>query len=121
ALTDSPALPGTADPTTFVVVGADLQVSKSNGVNGVVAGEASRYTVVVTNVGPSPVTGARVVDAITAGLINPSWTCSAVGTTCPLAGASGSIDVLLDLPVNAVATFVITTQVDAVVGETISN
>lgn len=120
-LSDDPTVAGSADPTVFSLTGADLQISKSNGTSGVIAGKDTVYTIQVGNGGPLAVTGARVVDLLPIGLSNPQWTCSAVGTSCPTAGSSGNIDVLVNLPLNAVITFEVVAQVSGTLGANISN
>ena len=94
---------------------ADLVVTKSNGVDRVVPGTEVVYTVVVTNRGPSPVTGATVSDPIplilrdqARGLRSfegPTWTCVAsAGSVCPV-GGTGNVLATVDLLVGGTATF----------------
>ena len=94
---------------------ADLVVTKSNGVDRVVPGTEVVYTVVVTNRGPSPVTGATVSDPIPLILRDPArglrafegptWTCVAsAGSACP-AGGTGNVLATVDLLVGGTATF----------------
>ena len=60
---------GTTDPTpgnntasdTDTVLGADLSITKSDGVTAVTSGGTTVYTVVVSNLGPSAANGAVVV------------------------------------------------------------
>ena len=40
-------------------------------------GLATTYTIVVTNLGPSPVTAASVTDLFPVALVAPAWTCVA--------------------------------------------
>jgi len=54
--------------TTGVISRADLQVSKSDAVDPVVAGTALTYTIVVTNAGPSAATSVLVTDTLPAGV-----------------------------------------------------
>ena len=61
-----------ATATVTVQGTADLRVTKSNGVSSVTSGSTVNYTVVVTNTGPDPVTGAVVTDVIGAGLTCPA-------------------------------------------------
>ena len=61
-----------ATATVTVQGTADLQVTKSNGVNTVTSGNTVIYSVVVTNTGPDPVTGAVVTDVVGAGLTCPA-------------------------------------------------
>jgi uncharacterized repeat protein (TIGR01451 family) len=70
---------------------ADLSVSITDSVPAAVGGQRLTYTIAVTNHGPSPVTGATVIDIAPPNLIDVSWTCSASpGSSCTASG-SGSI------------------------------
>ena len=84
--------PGTLDPTPGNNVGidtdtvttpspstpsADLTITKTDNVTGTLPGGLLLYTLVVTNNGPSAVTGARVVDPVPPGLTGVTWTCTA--------------------------------------------
>ena len=91
---------------------AALAVTKSNGVASVVAGTTTTYTITVRNTGPSAVPGVHVTDPLPAELTNATWTCSASGGgSCAVASGTGSIDTTVTLPVNAVATFLLTATV----------
>src|SRR5262249_60365697 len=57
---------------------ADLSVTKDNGTTTVVPGTQTTYTIVVSNNGPSDVTGATVTDDPPVTLTNVSWPCTAV-------------------------------------------
>jgi uncharacterized repeat protein (TIGR01451 family) len=56
----------TSSQTTQVVPRIDLQIVKSDTPDPVVAGENLTYTLLVTNLGPSPATGVSVVDTLPA-------------------------------------------------------
>lgn len=87
---------------------ADLQVTKTATLSPYVPGAVQTYVVVVTNAGPNDVTGARVQDTLTGALAAFTWTCASTGGgVCPAAGA-GTIDVLVDVPATATATFTLT-------------
>ena len=104
--TDTVTTPSTSTPS------ADLTITKTDNVTGTVPGGLLLYTLVVTNQGPSAVTGARVVDPVPAGLTGVTWTCTASpGSSCPAAG-SGGIDVTVDLLAGGTATFTILATVD---------
>ena len=52
-----------------------------------IPGLATTYTIVVTNLGPSPVTAASVTDTFPAAFVSPTWTCVAdAGSTCVASG-----------------------------------
>jgi uncharacterized repeat protein (TIGR01451 family) len=79
------------------------------------------YTIVVTNVGPSFVTDARVIDDLPPALTNVSWrvtsytgTGSGPGTGGPAMNApqTGDIDTKISLAAGGTATFTVTATVD---------
>ena len=58
----------------------DLHITKTNGVDGVVAGRPTTYTITVTNpLGPSDAIGATVTDTFPATLTGVTWTCTGTG------------------------------------------
>lgn len=93
----TPVPGGSADNSASAAVDplcAELSISKTNtpasGPNdqpadSVLSGTATTYTLVVTNNGPDPVTGARISDTPGSGLICPP--ANAVACTSPAAGA----------------------------------
>ena len=60
-----------ASATVTVQASADLTITKSNGVSSSFSGSSVTYSVVVTNTGPDPVTGAVVTDVVGPGLTCP--------------------------------------------------
>ncbi|MDO9358470.1 MAG: hypothetical protein Q7T70_05730 [Polaromonas sp.] len=70
-------------PTAIGVT--NLSITKSNGVNGVVAGSTVSYTLTAANNGPTAADGARIYDPVTPGLsCTAAPTCVAsAGATCP--------------------------------------
>ena len=77
---------------------ADLGVTKTHS-GPLVQGGPVTYIVDVVNNGPSPVLGARVTDAVPAGLADVSWTCSADGGgACSSETGAGALDTTVDLP-----------------------
>ncbi|MFB0534622.1 MAG: hypothetical protein ACETWR_06540, partial [Anaerolineae bacterium] len=91
-----------------VRVAADLMVSKQAKPASVVPGrDTITYTVVVTNPGPSHITGATLSDSFPE-LVSPIWSCvTAGGATCGGSG-SGDINDTLNLPEYSVVTYTIT-------------
>ena len=96
------------DDDTDPVVHPDLGITKTDGVSVVYPRYSGAYTIVAKNFGPGPITGAKVTDTIPAGLTGVTWTCAASsGASCTASG-SGSINAsLVNLPVNATATFTV--------------
>jgi uncharacterized repeat protein (TIGR01451 family) len=101
------------DTTTVLPPQADLGITKTDGLASVVAGGSVRYTIVASNAGPVPVTGATVSDAMPASLTNVAWTCvAAPGSVCPAAG-TGSINAPVTLANGGSATFTVNAMVSA--------
>ncbi|MDW7966612.1 MAG: DUF11 domain-containing protein, partial [Thermoanaerobaculum sp.] len=87
---------------------ADLRVTKDDGRTFYIPGGTLVYTIVVTNLGPAPVTGATVVDILPPQIASASWTCtpSGAGATCTPSG-SGNINDTVNLPVGAWLTYTV--------------
>lgn len=81
--TDDPATTAPLDATVTTITRADLVVTKSDGVESVLANGRSTYTIRVTNNGPSSVAGATLTDTSGAGLTLSGAACTAAtGNTC---------------------------------------
>ncbi|MDA1178081.1 MAG: hypothetical protein O2931_04705, partial [Planctomycetota bacterium] len=78
-VTDSNNVNNSATDTDTLTPRVDLSITKTNGVTQVTAGQSTTYTIVVSNAGPSSVTGATVVDTFPTGLTNVTFTRSAAG------------------------------------------
>ena len=116
---------GNNSATTSTPVAApvtDLHITKTNGVDGVVAGLPTTYTITVTNpLGPSDASGATVTDTFPATLTGVTWTCAGTGGgVCPASG-SGDINTSVTVPVGATVVFTATGTVDpAATGELVN-
>ena len=110
--TDPNSANNTATDSTMVSPLADVSITKTDGLANIAAGVATTYTVVVTNPGPSDLTGVRVVDTLPVVLTGATWTCAATAGSSCAAGGSGSIDELIDLLAGATATFTVDATVD---------
>ncbi len=112
--------PASADNTATDVNGltptVDLGVTIDDGVADLTPGGQTTYTIVVTNAGPSSVTGASVSGVLPAGLTNATWTCN-----CGTGSGTGSINELVDIPVGGSVTFVVDVDVDPAARGTITN
>ena len=98
----------TATDTDTQSSSADLQVTKTDGTGTYTPGTTTTYTVVVTNAGPSNITGATVSDAIPAGT---TWTHTATATggatgftTGPVATA---INEVVNMPLGSTITYTV--------------
>ena len=110
------AATGNNSATTTTPVAApvtDLHITKTNGVDGVVAGLPTTYTITVTNpLGPSDAIGATVTDTFPAALTGVTWTCVGTGGGTCAAGGSGHINTPVTVPVGATVVFIATGTVD---------
>ncbi|MGE0101036.1 MAG: DUF11 domain-containing protein [Blastocatellales bacterium] len=103
-----------ATDTDTITPTADLSITKSNNSNAVVAGTQTTYTIVVTNNGPSAVTGAEVQDPLPVYLTNATWNCTAsAGSSCAAPSGNGGINTTVNLVSGGTATFLLTATVSA--------
>ena len=119
------AAAGNNSATTNTPVGppvTDLHITKTNGVDGVVAGRPTTYTITITNpLGPSDATGATVIDTFPATLTGVTWTCAGTGGGTCVTGGSGHINTPVTVPVGASVVFTATGTVDpAATGELVN-
>ena len=70
---------------------ADLSITKTDASPTYTPGGSLTYTIVVSNAGPSDVTGATVTDTFPADLTNVAWTCAATGSASCTANGTGDI------------------------------
>ncbi len=106
---------------TTVNVSADLSISKDNGQTSTVPGEQTTYTIIVTNNGPSDVSGATVTDNFPAILAGVTWTCSSSGGASCTAGGSGNINDTINLPAGTSVTYSATGTVNSNATGTLAN
>ena len=116
AASDQPD-PDPADNTSTVTVTtqtiADLAVTKTL-TGPAIPGLATTYTIVVTNLGPSPVTAASVTDVLPVALVAPTWTCIAdPGSSCAAASGTGNLATTVSLEAGDAATFTVTGTIAA--------
>ncbi len=123
-VTNTATVSSSADPTpanntaaaaTTVVAAADVAVTVTGAASGVVtAGTQATYTVVVTNNGPSAVTGVNLTTALPAALSGVTFTATgAGGATGFTASGAGSLAETLSLPAGASVTYTIVGTVGA--------
>ncbi len=100
----------------------DLSITKTDGSATYTPGTAISYTIVVTNSGPSFVTGAAVADTIPANISGATWTASYVGTgsTGPASG-NGDISAAVNLAPGGTATFILSGTVPATATGNLAN
>ena len=99
--------------TSLAAAVTDLHITKTNGVNGVVAGQPTTYTITVTNaLGPSDASGAMVTDTFPTTLTGVTWTCAGTGGGTCVAAGSGAINTPVTVPVGASVVFTATGTID---------
>ncbi|MBI2399377.1 MAG: DUF11 domain-containing protein [Xanthomonadales bacterium] len=123
---DSVALAGLAiDDVTVTAcraLSADLSITKTDGAATEVPGTTVTYTIVASNAGPDPVTGATVTDTFPATLSACTWTCVGAGTgTCTAGGAGNINDVAVNLAAGDSVTYTATCTIAAAATGTIVN
>ena len=109
------APPGVTDPnlsnnsatdTNTVTLVADLAISKTDGVTSAVPGSSTTYTIVVSNNGPSNVTGASVSDVLPAAIASDTFTAVGSGGASGFtASGGGNINDTVNLPVGGTITY----------------
>jgi uncharacterized repeat protein (TIGR01451 family) len=106
----------------FVQPRADLSITKTDGVISVKPNDALTYTIVVSNNGPSGVTGATVTDTMPAQLTGVTWTCVAsVGSTCLNINGTGNISTQVNLISGGSAIFTVKATVSSTATGTLVN
>ncbi|MCE9631891.1 MAG: DUF11 domain-containing protein, partial [Planctomycetia bacterium] len=99
---------------------ADLSIVKTDGTTTYTPGVPQTYTITVTNVGPSAVTGARVQDTIPALAAGASWT--AVFTNgSGTASGTGGIDQLITLGVGGTAVYTLVMAIPSTATAVLTN
>jgi uncharacterized repeat protein (TIGR01451 family) len=121
-VTDPNTADNTATDVDTLTPSGDLSITKTDSTLTAVPGASLRYTVAVTNAGPSDMRGATVVDTLPSSLIGATWDCVGTGSaTCVSPSGTGDINTSVDLPVGASATFTITATVDATLTGSLAN
>jgi uncharacterized repeat protein (TIGR01451 family) len=101
-------------------VGADLAITKTDGVTTATPGGSVTYTITASNAGPDPVTGGTVADTFPASLAC-NWTCAgAGGGTCTGAGA-GNVTDTVNLPTGGSVTYAASCDISAAAAGSLSN
>jgi uncharacterized repeat protein (TIGR01451 family) len=99
---------------TSVAAKADLSITNTDGATSVSPGTTTTYTIVVSNNGPSSVTGASVADTVPAALSNAGWsTSSTTGATATPSFGSGNISGTVNLPAGSSITYKLTATVSS--------
>ena len=104
----------TVTPNDFV----DFALTKTNGLDQLIEGQTTVYTIVVTNNGNVSGT-AYVADSLVPGLASMTWTCA--GTGCAATSGTGNIGETITLAAGASLTYTVTAVVNGAVGSTVDN
>jgi uncharacterized repeat protein (TIGR01451 family) len=111
--TDNETAPGnnSATDTDAQNSVANLSITKTDNSTHYVANGTKTYTIVVSNTGPSNVTGATVTDVFSTNtniaVGSANWTCSGAGGGACTVGGSGDINDTVNLPAGASVTYVV--------------
>ena len=97
-----------------VAAKTDLSITNSDGATSVSPGSPTTYTIIVSNNGPSSVTGATIADSLPATLSNASWTAtSSNGATGFASSGTGNINGTANLPTGSSITYTLTATVSS--------
>ena len=104
-------------PTTS----SDLAITKTDGVAVYTPGGTTTYTIVATNAGPDPVTGATVADVFPAAITSVAWTAVYAGGASGPASGAGNINATVNIPVGGTCTFTAVCNISGAASGTLSN
>ncbi len=105
-----------------LVPNADLSITKTDGVTTARPGESVTYTIIVSNAGPSDVTGASVADTLPGSIASATWTAVGAGGGSGPASGTGSINTsAINLPAGGSFTFTVNAAISATATGTLTN
>ncbi len=121
-VTDPNLANNSATDTDTIALTADLAITKTDGVTSVTPGGTTTYTIVVSNNGPSSVTGATVTDVLPAGITSDTFTAvGSGGATGFTASGTGNISDTVNLPNGATITYTLHANIASNATGTLSN
>ncbi|WP_152969721.1 DUF11 domain-containing protein, partial [Pedobacter sp. Hv1] len=103
-ITDPTPANNTATDTDTQNSTADLQITNTDGKTQYIPGTSNTYTMVVTNAGPSDVTGATVANTLPAG-VTGTWTAVYAGGASGTANGTNSIAETVNMPSGSTITY----------------
>lgn len=109
------------DRVTVSSPGANLGITKTDGLASATPGQTITYIITVTNAGPSNATGATVTDTFPGILTGVTWTCVGTGGATCTASGSGDINDTVNIPVGGTATYTVNATVSASATGTLTN
>jgi uncharacterized repeat protein (TIGR01451 family) len=106
-----PANNTATDADTLGTPIADLGITKTDSVLSYTPGGTLTYKIVVTNAGPSDVTGAAVNDIFPTNVASASWTCApSAGASCTASGV-GNIADTVNVPAGGKVTYTVSASI----------
>jgi uncharacterized repeat protein (TIGR01451 family) len=114
-VTDTNTGNNAASDTDTLTPQADLSITETDNRTSVVPGTLDTYTIVVSNNGPSAVTGASVSDPLPVGVTGVTWMetgNTGGGSVNGPTNGVGALATTVNLPVNASVTFSFTATID---------
>jgi uncharacterized repeat protein (TIGR01451 family) len=123
-VTDTNTTNNSATTTVTLVPNADLAITNTDSLKGTaLPGQTDVYTIVVTNKGPSDVSGASIVDTLPSLLTNAKFTAvGSTGTSGFTASGTGSIDdTSVNIPAGGTVTYTVTATISAAAANSVSN
>ncbi|MBV8520399.1 MAG: DUF11 domain-containing protein [Acidobacteria bacterium] len=106
---------------TLATPGAELSITKTDGVTNATPGGSVTYTITAGNNGPGANTSAGVTDTFPAGLTCSTTCTGALGGTCTAGPFAGNINDLANIPSGGTVTYTSTCTVDSSLTGTLSN
>ena len=92
---------------------ADLSITKDDSVTDYTPGGSVAYSIVVSNAGPSDVSGATVSDTFPVQVASASWTCSATGSASCTSSGTGNLNDTINIPVGDTVTYSVTANISS--------
>jgi uncharacterized repeat protein (TIGR01451 family) len=121
-ITDPNTANNTATDTDNSTIKTDLKVTVSDGKTSAVPGTKNTYTIVVTNAGPSKVTGAVIHDGFPSTFTSVTYTATQSGGASGFtAGGSGNINNTVTMPPASSITYKATGTISAAATGSISD
>ncbi len=129
-LSNTATVTATGDPNTgnnsatdqdTVNIISDLSITKTDGLTNAIPGQATTYTIVASNAGPSGNGNAYVEDNFPAAFTGATWTCVGAGGGTCTAGGAGNIADTVGLPAGGSVTYTVNGTISGVFTGTLTN
>lgn len=103
----SPLLGSRLQTTVSSAALGDVKATMTDGRTAIGWGQATSYTAVISNAGPSAASSVAIADTMPTQLTGVTWTCAATGGASCTAAGSGNLSDTIALPAGATATYTI--------------